>query len=249
MGDAATRHPGAPCTPRGVSSGIVSELPFTLAEPLVPRLRAAADVEGKIVRSLEALGPLAGRDVAVVDLPAGPLRDRLAVAGIMPAYLPLTTPLSLDVPDGSLDAIVTLWSGFRGVDADELSEVDRALQPDGRLLVVHDYGRDEVSGLADGDAPEYGEWSRRDGPFLRAAGFKIRVVHCFWTFASIEEARAFLAEAFGSRGETVGAAMKRPRLTWNVAVYHRWRGGIAPAPAAVAPSLQPAARTDGAARR
>jgi hypothetical protein len=132
------------------------------------------------------------------------------------------------VPDGSLDAVVTMWSGFRGVDQGEVDEVDRALRPGGRLLVVHDYGRDEVSALGDPGAPEYGAWSRRDGPFLGEGGFKIRVLHCFWTFASIEEGQAFLAEAFGSRGEAVGATMKRPRLTWNVAVYHRWRGGLAP---------------------
>jgi SAM-dependent methyltransferase len=206
----------------------VSELPFALAAPLVPRLRAVVDIEGKIVRALDVLGPLAGRDVAFVDVPAGPLRDRLEREGITARFLPLSAPLTLDVPGGSLDAIVTLWSGFRGVDEAELEEADRALRPGGRLLVVHDYGRDEVSGLADPEAPEYVGWGRRDGPFLRDGGFKIHVVHCFWTFASIEDGRAFLVEAFGSRGEAVAAAMKRPRLTWNVAVYHRWRGGVAP---------------------
>ena len=85
-----------------------------------------------------------------------------------------------------------------------------------------------MSGLCDADAPEYREWSRREGPFLRDGGFKIRVLHCFWTFESIDDGRAFLAEAFGPRGAAVGAAMKRPRLSWNVAVYHRWRGGVAP---------------------
>ena len=63
------------------------------------------------------------------------------------------------------------------------------LRPGGRLLVLHDYGRDDVSRLR-GDLPEYGLLSRRDGPFLRG-GFKVRVVHCFWTFESIEEARDF----------------------------------------------------------
>ena len=66
----------------GVSSGDVSDLPFELEASLVPRLRAAVDVEGKLVRALEALGPLAGRDVAFVDLPDGCLHDRLTAAGI-----------------------------------------------------------------------------------------------------------------------------------------------------------------------
>ena len=65
-------------------------------------------------------------------------------------------------------------------------EAARVLRPGGRLLVLHDYGRDDVSRLR-GDLPDYGLLSRRDGPFLRG-GFKVRVVHCFWTFESIDEA-------------------------------------------------------------
>ncbi len=207
----------------------MADLPFRLAAPLAERLRTAADVEGKLVRALEALGPLAGRDVALLDVPGGRLADSLAAAGITGQSVPLSDPFRLDVPDGSLDAVVSLWSGFRGVVEADLVEVDRALRPGGRLLVVHDYGRDDVSALADPDAPEYRSWSRRDGPFLRGGGFRIRVVHCFWTFPSIEEAQGFLAEAFGDPGAAAGAGLKRPRLSWNVAVYHRWRGGEAPA--------------------
>ena len=182
------------------------------------------------MRALEALGPLAGRGVGFVDLPDGVLRDRLDAAGISSVRLPLSSPLVLDVPDESLDAVVTLWTAFRGVAAPDLDEADRVLRPGGRLLVVHDYGRDDVSGLRDPQSPEYRVWSRREGPFLASAGFKIRVVHCFWTFASIEEAQAFLADGFGEAGEAVGAGLKRPRLSWNVAVYHRWRAGLSPEP-------------------
>ena len=208
----------------------MSDLPFELPAPLATRLRAAADVEGKLVRTLEALGPLADREVGFVDLPDGCLRDRIDAAGISGLRLPLSRPLALDVPDQSLDAVVTLWTAFRGVSAPDLEEADRALRPGGRLLVVHDYGRDDVSALRDPQSPEYRVWSRREGPFLASAGFKIRVVHCFWTFASLEEARSFLADAFGATGEAVGARLKRPRLSWNVAVYHRWRGGLVPEP-------------------
>ena len=76
-------------------------------------------------------------------------------------------------------------------------------------------------------------WSRREGPFLHDGGFKIRVVHCFWTFATLDEAAAFLGEAFGERGVAIAGRLKRPRLAWNVAVYHRTRGvgGLAPRPA------------------
>jgi hypothetical protein len=206
----------------------VADLPFQLPEPLAQRLRAAVDVEGKIVRALDSLGPLAGRRVGFFDLPSGRLRDELRGAGIEGADLPLTEPLSIDLPDGSLDALVSLWTGFRGVDDAALAEVDRVLAPGGRLLVVHDYGRDDVSALGDPDAPQYRIWGRREGPFLRGGGFKIRVLHCFWTFDSLEDVRAFLEQAFGERGLAAATGLRRPRLSWNVAVYHRWRGGAAP---------------------
>ena len=206
----------------------MADLPFALEDSLAERLRGVIDVEGKIIRALDALGPLADRRVGLLDVPAGPLVDELAAARIAGPALPLSDPLRLDVPDGSLDALVSLWSGFRGVDAASLAEADRVLAPEGRLLIVHDYGRDEVSALVDPEAPQYRVWSRREGPFLRDNAFRIRVLHCFWTFGSVEEAQAFLELAFGERGVAVGSAMKRPRLSWNVAVYHRWRAGIAP---------------------
>jgi hypothetical protein len=205
----------------------VADLPFDLPDPLADRLRAVADIEGKIVRALDALGPLSGRDAALLAIPDGPLRDRLLATGVRARDVPASTPLRLVLPDGSVDVVVAMWDGFDGVRKAELDEADRVLRPGGRLLVVHDYGRDEVSSLADPAGPQYREWSHPRGPFLRGGGFKIRVLHCFWTFASIEDARAFLGEAFGAPGEAVGAAMKRPRLSWNVAVYHRWRGGMA----------------------
>jgi hypothetical protein len=208
----------------------VADLPFDLAAPLAQRLRAAIDVEGKIPRALDVLGPLTGRRVGFVDVPAGPLLTALSTgaSAAVQLGLPADGPLRLDAADGALDGIVSLWSAFRGVEDADLAEVDRVLAPGGRLLVVHDYGRDEVSALGDPEAAQYRTWSRREGPFLRDGGFKIRVLHCFWTFASLEDARDFLEQAFGAAGAAAGAELKRPRLSWNVAVYHRWRGGVAP---------------------
>ena len=108
-------------------------------------------------------------------------------------------------------------------DRRELAEAARVLRPDGRLLVLLDYGRDEVSRLR-GDLPEYGLLSRRDGPLLRG-GFKIRVVHCFWTFGSIDDGDDVPRRLVRRRGpRRRRPAMKRPRLTYNVAIYHRTLG-------------------------
>jgi len=206
----------------------VADQTFERVPHLADRLRGAVDVEGKVARALEALGPLAGRDVVLLDGAGAPFLPLVKTTGAEPLVVEIETPLRIPVADASLDAVVTLWAGFRGVDPDDLAEVDRVLRPGGRLLVVHDYGRDDVSLLRDPETPEYRLWSRREGPFLRGPGFRIRVVHCFWTFTSLDETREILAELFGDRGEAVGARLKRPRLSWNVAVYHRLRGGEAP---------------------
>jgi hypothetical protein len=207
----------------------MADVPLELDAALEGRLARALDVEGKIPRVLDALGPIRGRDVILVD---GADPERTA-AGIrarqlreLDARLTVTGWGDLpraEVPDASADVLVGCWTSFRGYDPVEQAEAGRILRPGGRLLAVHDYGRDDVSRLF-GERPEYGTWSRRNGPFLKD-GFKIRVIHCFWTFESVEDGRDFLESAFGDVGRTVGAEMTRPRLTYNLAVYHRTFAG------------------------
>ena len=111
--------------------------------------------------------------------------------------------------------MVGLWAAFRGFEAVELAAA-RSRPATGRPAARRlDYGRDDVSRLR-GDLSEYGLLSRRDGPFLRG-GFRVRVVHCFWTFETMEETTTFLDEAFGAVGLDVAAGLKRPRLSYNVA--------------------------------
>jgi SAM-dependent methyltransferase len=200
----------------------VADLPVELSDGLGERLSRILDVEGKIPRALEALGPVSGRDVLLLDRTDGLRARQLRELGAR-VFLAENVTSGFGVPDDSADVVVSFWSSFRGAAPAELAEAERALRPGGRLLVVHDYGRDDVSHLR-GDRPEYGAWSRRGGPFL-STGFKVRVVHCFWTFESMEDCGEFLAAAFAEPGRAVAAGLKRPRLSYNVAMYHRSFGG------------------------
>ena len=199
----------------------MSDLPVALPSRLEAIFVTAFDRAGKLVAALDALGPIADRDVLLVGVSGGPIVDQLAAAGARLTSAAATEPLRLDAPDASADVVLGLWSAFRSVDAAGIAEVDRVLRPGGRHLAVHDYGRDDVSHLH-GDRPEYGAWSHRLGPFL-TGGFRVRVVHCFWDFDSQDAATLFLGDAFAEAGAALAATLKRPRLSHNVAVYHRSR--------------------------
>ncbi len=199
-----------PCdTPR-----LVSDLPFDLDAGLADRLARALDREAKIPRALDALGPVAGRDVVLLD----------GLDGLRAAQLrALGARILTDPTLGLADVVIGLWSALRGADPAEIAAAEALAKPGGRLLVVHDYGRDDVERLL-GERPEMAAWSRRDGPFL-GQGFKVRVIHCFWTFDDADDQRSFLEAAFGETGAAVAAAATRPRLSYNIAVYHRTVGG------------------------
>ncbi len=203
----------------------MADLPLALEGDLPARLARVLDTEGKILRAIESLGPVADRDVVLLGDAEGLRARQLTDLGARLVTVD-DLPAAAGIGSEAVDVLVAWWSGFRGVNDADLRVVDGLLRPGGRLLVIHDYGRDDVSRLR-GDLPEYGLWSRRDGPFLRS-GFRIRVLHCWWTFDSLDEARAFLGEAFGETGASVAADLKRPRLSYNVAIYHRSRHGEEP---------------------
>jgi hypothetical protein len=196
----------------------VADFPLDFPDGLSEPLLRVLDTDEKIPRALEALGPIADRDVLVIG--GGEWRAaQLERHGARVTIAPPSGEGPLAPAGQTYDAAVSFWSAFHGPVPEEVDAARRILQPGGRLLVIHDYGRDDVSTLR-GDRPEYGSWGRRDGPFL-TTGFRIRVLHTYWTFESLDEAAALLGQLFGDPGRELAATLRRPRLTYKVAVYHR----------------------------
>jgi hypothetical protein len=205
----------------------VADYPLRVSNPAArAALERAIDREEKIPRALEALGPVIGKRIVLLDSDRGLRAAQLEAIGARVSALP---GLATDhLPRGLADVLISCWAGFAGGTSEteqQVTAAERVLRPGGRLLIVHDYGRDDVSLLLD-DAERERErvaWSRRDGWFL-LRDFKLRVLHCWWSFDSLDAAHDALVAAFGPAGTAVAQQLRRPRLSYKVAVYHRTFG-------------------------
>ena len=210
----------------------MADLPFEPADAgSMQRLLRAVDAEGKIPRALEVHGPFAGRDVVLL----GASRERarwLTEAGARLTVVPDAAPdTTADLAarhgwpsDASADVVISFWAALDGPNrAELLAHAQRLLRPEGRLLAVMDYGRDDLDVVRGPErTADLVAWSRRDGWFL-SRGFRIRVIHTFWAFETIEEGVELLRAAYGPAAEPAISRLRRPRLAHNVAIYHWMR--------------------------
>jgi hypothetical protein len=182
------------------------------------------DPEGKIPAALEALGPVIDRDVVVLDSGNGYRARQLADMGarVTAFRFPLSDEDAATLTEwvGRADAVVIPWSAMATPGSQFISEASALLRTGGRLLIIHDYGRDDVWGLMPEGHDRQVAWSQRRGPFL-GAGFRVRVIHSWWVFESEDEARELLGAIFGDSGVEVVEKMKRLRLAYSIAIYHR----------------------------
>ena len=210
-------------------------LPTTALEEAFLRV---VDAEGKLIAALEDLGPVAGRDVVLLDAGRGFHARELSDIGArvrsvaFPPHCDEASAVALidELPAGEADTVIILWSELAAPGSALVAVAERLLRPGGRLLLVHDYGRDDVWCLRPDHRGRVLDWRRRRGPFL-GDGFRIRVIHCWWTFESVEQALRLLGAAFGASGVELADQMKRPRLEYQVAIYHRSAPSSAYAPA------------------
>src|SRR5689334_16534313 len=93
----------------------MADFPLALPADLTSRLAAVFDIEGKIPRALDALGPVAGADVVLVD---GEVKDGIRAKQLSDLGARLRTASDGDlagasVRSASADVVVGCWSWFR----------------------------------------------------------------------------------------------------------------------------------------
>ncbi len=92
----------------------VADLPIELGDGLAERLARILDVEAKIPRTFETLGPVGGRDVLLLDGAEGIRARQLTELGARVTFAATNGSSRIDAPDDSADVVADLWTAFRG---------------------------------------------------------------------------------------------------------------------------------------
>jgi hypothetical protein len=98
-----------------------------------------------------------------------------------------------------------------------LREVERVLRSGGELVVVQNYGQDELARFWDPSEAECETWP----PWFAEHGFRCQVIDTTWTFRTQDEALAVLEFLWGERARAYVLEHERAEFGYKVAIYHR----------------------------
>jgi len=210
------------------------------------RLEAAIDPDGKILGAIERIVPIGGKRIADVGTGIGhypmllarrtgrtygvesdptllAVARRRAAASHQPNIRIVEgAPTALPLRDGAVDIVLTSLIDPDDASLPAVAEALRVIRPDGRLIVIGYYGRDDVSSLLEPEVVEQAREAthRLTGWWLRN-GFKIKVVHAKLDLGDPETAHELLPRLYGDRGRAYLMGPHRPMLRLNLGLYHR----------------------------
>lgn len=202
----------------------------------------AIDPEERISATMQAAAPIAER--RLLDVGAG-VGDRTIQYARLAAHvyalepdpqaLPIlrgrikSSPVSnvtvvpagaeeIPLEDNSVDVAYATWAYFFGPGSETgLQEVERVLRPGGELVVVQNYGQDELARFWDPSEAECETWP----PWFAEHGFSCQVIDTTWTFRTQDEALAVLEFLWGERARAYVLEHEQVEFGYRVAVYHR----------------------------
>jgi SAM-dependent methyltransferase len=209
---------------------------------LLTLMTQAIDPEERISSAMQAAAPIADR--LLLDVGAGVgdrtilyarLAEHVYALESNPTALPIlrgrvkssmasnvtiipasTEAIPLD--DDSLDVAYATWAYFFGPGSEPgLREVERVIRPGGDILVVQNYGHDELACIWTPSEAECETWPT----WFEEQGFRCQVVDTFWRFDGPDEALAVLEFLWGERARAYVLETGKTQFGYKVAVYHR----------------------------
>jgi SAM-dependent methyltransferase len=220
--------------------------PWTDPDPmLLARLGEVIDPERRVLDALERIVPLSGKRIADVGTGIGHYPMLLA-RRTGRTYGIEARPELLEAARGRADAshqpnirivegggehlplhdaaVDVVLSGEIEPDDHWLPAIDealRVLRPNGRLVVIGYYGRDDLASLLEPEVVEQARHAtqRRTGWWLRH-GFKIKVVHSRIDLQDEATARELLPRLYGDRGRAFLGGPHSLSLRLRLGLYH-----------------------------
>ncbi|HET7140974.1 MAG TPA: methyltransferase domain-containing protein [Candidatus Limnocylindria bacterium] len=222
-------------------------LPSTL-EPdaaLLARLGEVLDPDRQVLAALERIIPISGKRIADVGTGIGhyplllarrtgrtygieqePDLLRVARERAGATHQPNIRIVEgggdhLPLRDGAVDIVLSGQIEPDDVSQPAIDEALRVLRPNGRLVVIGYYGRDDLAELLEPEAVDRAKEAtkRRTGWWLQH-GFKIKVVHSRIDLADEGTAADLLPRLYGDRGRAFVAGPHPLSLRVRLGLYH-----------------------------
>jgi ubiquinone/menaquinone biosynthesis C-methylase UbiE len=125
---------------------------------------------------------------------------------------------AIPLEDNCADVAYATWAYFFGAGSEPgLQEVERVVRPGGDLVVVQNYGHDELSRFWAPMERECEYWP----PWFAEHGFSCQVVDTTWRFHSQDKALAVLEFLWGEQARAYVLEHNRLEFDYKVAIYHR----------------------------
>jgi ubiquinone/menaquinone biosynthesis C-methylase UbiE len=202
----------------------------------------AIDPDGLIPNAMRRIGPIAGRRLLDVGAGVGDrtilyaqeaghvyalepdanalpiLRGRIQSSGATNVTVVAGGAAKIPLPDGCADVAYATWAYFFGPGSEPgLQEVGRVVQSGGDIVIVQNYGRDELSKFWAANEAECESWP----PWFEAQGFDCQVVDTMWRFPTVDEALEVLEFLWGEPARAYVLKEDKAEFGYKVAIYHR----------------------------